>query len=108
MHRLYGRRFLQLATYFYKDLSELRSMFLIEMFYRSHEKNSRRDHCVRSSNLVRDLARRFSVPRRSFADWFLRFFRNLRYFVKPRGLVKIASNMGAVGVRFSYIMGSLD
>lgn len=36
------------------------------------------------------------------------FFRNLRYFVKPRGLVKIASNMGAVGVRFSYIMGSAE
>lgn len=38
----------------------------------------------------------------------LRFFRNLRYFVKPRGLVKIASNMGAVGVRFSYILGVPD
>ena len=37
----------------------------------------------------------------------VRFFRNLRYFVKPRGLVKIASNMGAVGVRFSYILGAL-
>lgn len=36
----------------------------------------------------------------------MRFFRNLRYFVKPRGLVKIASNMGAVGVRFSYILGA--
>ncbi|CAL1135812.1 unnamed protein product [Cladocopium goreaui] len=36
------------------------------------------------------------------------FFRNLRYFVKPRGLVKIASNMGAVGVRFSYILGSAE
>lgn len=35
-----------------------------------------------------------------------RFFRNLRYFVKPRCLVKIASNMGAVGVRFSYILGA--
>ncbi|CAE7372367.1 Ranbp2 [Symbiodinium sp. CCMP2592] len=36
------------------------------------------------------------------------FFRNLRYFVKPGGLVKIASNMGAVGVRYSYILGSAE
>eukprot|EP00931_Biecheleriopsis_adriatica_P084761 TRINITY_DN5877_c0_g1_i1.p1 TRINITY_DN5877_c0_g1~~TRINITY_DN5877_c0_g1_i1.p1 ORF type:complete len:504 (-),score=103.75 TRINITY_DN5877_c0_g1_i1:50-1561(-) len=34
------------------------------------------------------------------------FFRNLRYFVKPGGSVKVASNMGAVGVRYSYILGS--
>mmetsp|Transcript_37263 Transcript_37263/g.60050 ORF Transcript_37263/g.60050 Transcript_37263/m.60050 type:complete len:484 (-) Transcript_37263:30-1481(-) len=34
------------------------------------------------------------------------FFRNLRYFVKPGGIVKVASNMGAVGVRYSYIVGS--
>ncbi|CAE8616464.1 unnamed protein product [Polarella glacialis] len=34
------------------------------------------------------------------------FFRGLRYFVKPGGTVKVASNMGAVGVRFSYIIGS--
>eukprot|EP00933_Yihiella_yeosuensis_P027395 TRINITY_DN21295_c0_g1_i1.p1 TRINITY_DN21295_c0_g1~~TRINITY_DN21295_c0_g1_i1.p1 ORF type:complete len:507 (+),score=110.91 TRINITY_DN21295_c0_g1_i1:71-1591(+) len=34
------------------------------------------------------------------------FFRGLRYFVKPGGVVKVASNMGAVGVRYSYIIGS--
>jgi len=33
------------------------------------------------------------------------FFRALRSFVKPGGIVKVASNMGAVGVRFSYITG---
>merc|ERR1719191_1998671 len=32
------------------------------------------------------------------------FFRALRSFVKPNGQVKIASNMAAVGVRYSYIM----
>eukprot|EP00439_Symbiodinium_sp_Y106_P040954 s1523_g5.t1 len=31
------------------------------------------------------------------------FFRALRSFMKVGGLVKVASNMGAVGVRFSYI-----
>lgn len=34
------------------------------------------------------------------------FFRALRFFVKPGGLVKVASNMGAVGVRYSYIVDS--
>jgi hypothetical protein len=34
------------------------------------------------------------------------FFRALRTFVKPGGSVKVASNMGAVGVRFSYIVNS--
>lgn len=34
------------------------------------------------------------------------FFRALRSFVKPGGVVKVASNMGAVGVRYSYIVGS--
>lgn len=34
------------------------------------------------------------------------FFRALRSFVVPRGIVKVASNSGAVGVRFSYIIGS--
>lgn len=34
------------------------------------------------------------------------FFRGLRYFVKPGGIVKVASNMGAVGVRYSYIFSS--
>lgn len=34
------------------------------------------------------------------------FFRALRSFVKPDGLVKVSSNMGAVGVRYSYIIGS--
>ncbi|CAJ1402604.1 unnamed protein product [Effrenium voratum] len=33
------------------------------------------------------------------------FFRALRSFMKVGGLVKVASNMGAVGVRFSYITG---
>merc|ERR1719191_2688719 len=34
------------------------------------------------------------------------FFRALRSFVKPGGLVKVSSNAGAVGVRYSYIIGS--
>jgi len=34
------------------------------------------------------------------------FFRALRTYVKPGGAVKVASNMGAVGVRYSYIVGS--
>merc|ERR1712176_1174769 len=34
------------------------------------------------------------------------FFRALRHFVKPGGSVKVASNQGAVGVRYSYIVGS--
>jgi len=34
------------------------------------------------------------------------FFRALRTFVKPGGTVKVASNMGAVGVRYSYIVNS--
>jgi len=34
------------------------------------------------------------------------FFRALRSFVKPGGVVKVASNMGAVGVRYSYIVSS--
>lgn len=34
------------------------------------------------------------------------FFRALRSFVKPGGLIKVASNKGAVGVRYSYIIGS--
>merc|ERR1711953_268109 len=34
------------------------------------------------------------------------FFRALRTFVKPGGIVKVSSNMGAVGVRYSYIVGS--
>lgn len=34
------------------------------------------------------------------------FFRALRSFVKPGGTVKVASNKGAVGVRYSYIVGS--
>merc|ERR1719330_2167352 len=34
------------------------------------------------------------------------FFRALRSFVKPGGFVKVSSNMGAVGVRYSYIVGS--
>lgn len=33
------------------------------------------------------------------------FFRALRSFVKPGGTVKVASNAGAVGVRYSYIVG---
>merc|ERR1712107_830102 len=32
------------------------------------------------------------------------FFRALRSFVKPGGVVKVASNMSAVGVRYSYII----
>jgi len=34
------------------------------------------------------------------------FFRALRSFVKPGGVVKVSSNMGALGVRYSYIIGS--
>mmetsp|Transcript_40819 Transcript_40819/g.89271 ORF Transcript_40819/g.89271 Transcript_40819/m.89271 type:complete len:550 (+) Transcript_40819:102-1751(+) len=34
------------------------------------------------------------------------FFRALRSFVKPGGVVKVSSNMGAVGVRYSYIVSS--
>jgi len=34
------------------------------------------------------------------------FFRALRSFVKPGGQVKVSSNAGAVGVRYSYIVGS--
>merc|ERR1711912_146317 len=34
------------------------------------------------------------------------FFRALRSFVKPSGSVKVASNSGAVGVRYSYIISS--
>lgn len=34
------------------------------------------------------------------------FFRALRHFVKPGGVVKVSSNSGAVGVRYSYIVGS--
>jgi len=33
------------------------------------------------------------------------FFRALRSFVKPGGKVKVSSNMGATGVRYSYIVG---
>lgn len=33
------------------------------------------------------------------------FFRALRHFVKPGGTVKVSSNAGAVGVRYSYIVG---
>ncbi|CAK0852147.1 unnamed protein product [Prorocentrum cordatum] len=33
------------------------------------------------------------------------FFRALRSFVKPGGTVKVSSNAGAVGVRYSYIIG---
>lgn len=33
------------------------------------------------------------------------FFRNLRYYVKTGGVVKVSSNAGAVGVRYSYIVG---
>jgi len=36
------------------------------------------------------------------------FFRALRTFVKPGGSVKVASSMGAVGVRFSYIVNSAE
>merc|ERR1712187_42375 len=34
------------------------------------------------------------------------FFRGLRYFVKPGGVVKVSSNMSAIGVRYSYIVDS--
>merc|ERR1711953_714030 len=34
------------------------------------------------------------------------FFRGLRSFVKPGGSVKVSSNMSAIGVRYSYIIGS--
>jgi len=34
------------------------------------------------------------------------FFRALRSYVKPGGIVKVASNSGAVGVRYSYIVES--
>ena len=34
------------------------------------------------------------------------FFRALRAYVKPGGIVKVASNQGAVGVRYSYIVCS--
>jgi hypothetical protein len=34
------------------------------------------------------------------------FFRALRSFTKPGGSVKVSSNMSAVGVRYSYIIGS--
>eukprot|EP00927_Polykrikos_kofoidii_P030099 TRINITY_DN25959_c0_g1_i1.p1 TRINITY_DN25959_c0_g1~~TRINITY_DN25959_c0_g1_i1.p1 ORF type:complete len:562 (-),score=121.44 TRINITY_DN25959_c0_g1_i1:147-1832(-) len=34
------------------------------------------------------------------------FFRALRAFMKPGGTVKVSSNMGAVGVRYSYIVNS--
>jgi len=34
------------------------------------------------------------------------FFRALRFFVKPGGIVKVSSNSGAVGVRFSYVVDS--
>eukprot|EP00408_Alexandrium_pacificum_P005736 CAMPEP_0171238424 /NCGR_PEP_ID=MMETSP0790-20130122/43466_1 /TAXON_ID=2925 /ORGANISM="Alexandrium catenella, Strain OF101" /LENGTH=536 /DNA_ID=CAMNT_0011704789 /DNA_START=42 /DNA_END=1652 /DNA_ORIENTATION=- len=34
------------------------------------------------------------------------FFRALRSFVKIGGSVKVSSNMGAIGVRYSYIVGS--
>lgn len=33
------------------------------------------------------------------------FFRALRSYVKPGGIVKVASNMSALGVRYSYIVG---
>jgi len=33
------------------------------------------------------------------------FFRALRTFVQPGGIVKVSSNAGAVGVRYSYIVG---
>merc|ERR1711879_839395 len=33
------------------------------------------------------------------------FFRALRSFMKEGGIVKVSSNMGAVGVRYSYIVG---
>lgn len=34
------------------------------------------------------------------------FFRALRSFMKPGGIVKVSSNQGATGVRYSYIVGS--
>merc|ERR1712232_1064362 len=34
------------------------------------------------------------------------FFRALRYFVRPGGIVKVSSNASAVGVRYSYIISS--
>merc|ERR1712066_1083064 len=34
------------------------------------------------------------------------FFRALRSFCRPGAVVKVSSNSGAVGVRFSYIIGS--
>merc|ERR1712137_477369 len=34
------------------------------------------------------------------------FFRALRSFVKPGGVVKVTSNKNAIGVRCSYIIGS--
>eukprot|EP00928_Gymnodinium_smaydae_P079522 TRINITY_DN63424_c0_g1_i1.p1 TRINITY_DN63424_c0_g1~~TRINITY_DN63424_c0_g1_i1.p1 ORF type:complete len:506 (-),score=108.43 TRINITY_DN63424_c0_g1_i1:155-1672(-) len=34
------------------------------------------------------------------------FFRALRFFVKPGGVVKVSSNSKALGVRYSYIVGS--
>lgn len=34
------------------------------------------------------------------------FFRALRTFVKPGGVVKVSSNSGAVGVRYGYIVGA--
>lgn len=33
------------------------------------------------------------------------FFRALRSFMKPGGIVKVASNMGATGVKYSFIIG---
>merc|ERR1712107_621343 len=36
------------------------------------------------------------------------FFRALRSFVKPGGQVKVSSNAGAVGVRYSYIVSSAE
>mmetsp|Transcript_7436 Transcript_7436/g.16401 ORF Transcript_7436/g.16401 Transcript_7436/m.16401 type:complete len:522 (-) Transcript_7436:75-1640(-) len=33
------------------------------------------------------------------------FFRALRAFMRPGGLVKVASNSGAIGVRYSFIVG---
>jgi len=36
------------------------------------------------------------------------FFRALRSFVKPGGVVKVSSNMRAIGVRYSYIIGGAE
>merc|ERR1712084_197385 len=36
------------------------------------------------------------------------FFRALRTFVKPGGQVKVSSNAGAVGVKYSYIVSSAE